>query len=420
MLDCSDFGNVLNHLATCLVQGGANPDFANLLSALLGVVIVATIPLITVILLIWVERTFAARIQDRIGPNRVGPFGLLQSVADALKMLTKEDITPAGADKFIYNLAPIISFATVLLIWAIIPFTPLHIGADLSIGILYFVAIGSIGAVKVMAGGWASNNKYALLGAFRTIAQLLSYEVPMILALLIPVMMAGSMSMQDITHAQAGMWYIVTAPLAMIIFFIANLAETGRAPFDLLEAESELVAGYNIEYSGFKFGMFMAGEFMHVFTVAVLTAVLFMGGWWGPGVEEVPILGFFYLGIKTVFVYLLMLLIRNTVPRVRIDQLMTFNWKFMVPLSIVLVIVQAFLLRVIDTLGLAPSPEMATDFVANLPQAIILFLGNVAIIVGVMVIIRNQGRQMRLADEAAQTARNADDVPALRAPAGGD
>jgi NADH-quinone oxidoreductase subunit H len=393
--------DLINTLAACMVAGGADPNFANLISTLLGVVLVATLPLLTVILLIWVERKFAARIQDRLGPNRVGPFGLLQSVADALKMLTKEDITPAGADRFIYNLAPIIAFAVVVLIWAVIPFTPLHVGSDLSVGILYFVAVGSIGAVKVMIGGWSSNNKYALLGAFRTIAQLVSYEVPMILALLIPVLMAGSMSMQDITRAQSGMWYIFSAPLAFLIFFISNLAETGRAPFDLIEAESELVAGYNIEYSGFKFGMFMAGEFMHVFTVAVLTAVLFLGGWWGPGVEQIPVLGFIYLGLKTLLVYFAMLLIRNTVPRFRIDQVMNFNWKFMVPLSIVVVLVQALLLRVIASLGLAP--DLTGDFAAHLPQTIILFLGNLAVTAVVLNMIRNRGRQQRLADEAARS-----------------
>lgn len=393
--------DLINTLAACMVAGGADPNFANLISALLGVVLVATLPLLTVILLIWVERKFAARIQDRLGPNRVGPFGLLQSVADALKMLTKEDITPAGADRFIYNLAPIIAFAVVVLIWAVIPFTPLHVGSDLSVGILYFVAVGSIGAVKVMVAGWSSNNKYALLGAFRTIAQLVSYEVPMILALLIPVMMAGSMSMQDITRAQGGMWYIFASPLAFLIFFISNLAETGRAPFDLLEAESELVAGYNIEYSGFKFGMFMAGEFMHVFTVAVLTAVLFLGGWWGPGVEQIPALGFIYLGLKTMVVYFAMLLIRNTVPRFRIDQVMSFNWKFMVPLSIIVVLVQAFLMRITTSLGLAPNE--AGDFVSSLPQTIILLLGNLAIIAVVLNMIRNRGRQLRLADEAAHS-----------------
>ena len=398
-MECVD---LLNTLSPCLVEAGWNRDLANLLSLLLGVVLVATLPLITVIMLIWVERKFAARIQDRIGPNRVGPFGLLQSVADALKMLTKEDITPSGADRLLFNLAPIITFASVVLLWAIVPFTPLHIGADLSIGILYFVAVGSIGAVKVMVAGWSSNNKYALLGAFRTIALLVSYEVPMILALLLPVLLSGSMSTQDITIAQGGMWYIFMAPLAAIIFFIANLAETGRAPFDLLEAESELIAGYNIEYSGFKFGMFMAGEFMHVFTVAILTAVLFLGGWWGPGVEQVPALGFVYLGLKGGVVYLFMLLIRNTLPRFRIDQVMSINWKFMVPLSILLILMQTFLMKLVDTLGLAPAPELATDFAANIPQTIVYLLGNLVLGAIVLTMLRNRGRKLREADKAVE------------------
>ena len=402
MTTCVD---VINTLVPCLVRAGWNVEVATLLSLLLGVVIVATVPLLTVILLIWIERKFAARIQDRIGPNRVGPYGLLQSVADALKMLTKEDITPTGADRVLFNLAPIITFATVVLIWAIIPFTPLHIGSDLSIGILYFVAVGSIGAIKVMIGGWSSNNKYALLGAFRTIALIVSYEVPMILALLIPVLMAGSMGMQDITRAQGGMWFIVVSPLAAIIFFVANLAETGRAPFDLLEAESELIAGYNIEYSGFKFGLFMAGEFMHVFTVAVLTAVLFLGGWWGPFVDQVPALGFVWLGLKTAVVYLFMLLIRNTVPRFRIDQVMSINWKFMVPLSILLILVQAFLLRLTDVIGLAPAPEQASDFLANLPQALVLLAGNLVLGALVMLMLQRHGRTLRAADKAVAAVR---------------
>lgn len=389
--------DLLNTLAPCLIESGVNTFIAQLLSLLLGVVLVATLPLVTVIFLIWVERKIAARIQDRLGPNRVGPFGLLQSVADALKMLTKEDITPTGADKFIFNLAPIVAFAVVVLIWAIVPFTPLHVGADLSIGILYFVGVGSIGVVKVMVAGWSSNNKYALLGAFRTIALLVSYEVPMILALIIPVLFAGSMSMQDITHAQGGMWYGILAPSALLIFFIANLAETGRAPFDLIEAESELVAGYNIEYSGFKFGMFMAGEFMHVFTVAVLIAVLFLGGWWGPGVEQIPFLGFVYLGIKSAVVYLVMLWVRNTVPRLRIDQVMSFNWKFMVPLSIVVVLVHAFLLRVVDTLGLFPEP--GADIGAHLPMTVIMLGANLVIGLVIVNAIRNAGRRQRLDDE---------------------
>ncbi|MBL8161033.1 MAG: NADH-quinone oxidoreductase subunit NuoH [Anaerolineae bacterium] len=391
----------INHVVKCLTDAGVTPDLANLLTIIGGVVLVATVPLITVIFLIWIERKVAARVQDRLGPNRVGPFGLLQTVADALKMLTKEDITPIGADKFIYNLAPIIAFATVILIWAVIPFTPLHIGADLSIGLLYFVAVASIGTVKIMIAGWSSNNKYALLGAFRTIAQLLSYEVPLVLSLLIPVMIAGTMSMQGLVHAQGGMWYVFMAPVAAVMFFIANLAETGRAPFDLLEAESEIIAGYNIEYSGFKWGMFMAGEFMHAFTASLLAAVIFLGGWWGPGVEQVPVLGFLYLGLKTFVVYLFSLVLRSTVPRVRIDQLMALNWKWLVPISVANVLVTAFLLQLTKALGLAPQTG---DFAAALPQTIILLLGNLAIVLVVLNLVRNIGRNERMAAAATDAA----------------
>jgi NADH-quinone oxidoreductase subunit H len=398
----------INNLAACLVQGGMNPDLANLLTTLGGVVLVATVPLVTVIFLIWIERKVAARVQDRIGPNRVGPFGLLQSVADAVKMITKEDITPQGADKFIYNLAPIIAFASVVLIWAIVPFTPLHIGADLSIGILYFVAVASIGTVKIMIAGWSSNNKYALLGAFRTIAQLLSYEVPLVLSLLIPVMIAGTMSMQEMTRQQGGMWFFFMAPVAAIMFFIANLAETGRAPFDLLEAESEIIAGYNIEYSGFKWGMFMAGEFMHAFTACLLTAVVFLGGWWGPGVEQIPVLGFIYLGLKTGVVYLFALIIRSTVPRVRIDQLMTLNWKWLVPISIANVIMTAFLLKLVQWLNLAPQDGTLG---AALPQTIILFAGNVVLGLVLFNFIRNMGRSQRLADQAVPVLGEHEETP---------
>src|SRR5690606_28332280 len=180
--------------------------------------------------------------------NRVGPFGLIQNVADAVKLIIKEDITPVGADRVVYNLAPITAVLATTLIWAVIPFSPVHIGVDLNIGLLYFVAVSSIGTLSVIMAGWASNNKYALLGSFRAVAQLVSYEVPMVIALLVPVLLTGSMGMQDIVRAQIGMWFIVPGLVSAVIFYISNLAETGRAPFDLIEAESELVAGYNIEY----------------------------------------------------------------------------------------------------------------------------------------------------------------------------
>ena len=390
--------DLVNTLAACLTTSGWDPGLAQFVQILLGVILVTLAPLIIVILLIWVERKFAARIQDRIGPNRVGPWGLLQTIADALKLITKEDITPAGADRFVYNLAPIIAVVSVILIWAVIPLSPVHIGVDLEIGALYFVAVGSIGTLAIMMAGWSSNNKYALLGAFRVVAQLVSYEIPFVFAILVPVMLAGSMSMQDIVEAQRGMWFVVLSPIAAAIFFLSAQAETGRAPFDLIEAESELVAGFNIEYSGMKFGLFFAGEFVHVLTNALLMVALFFGGWVGPFVDELPVLGFVYMFGKATLFYLFSLLLRNTLPRVRIDQMMNFNWKFLVPLSIINVAVVAFLLQVTRALGLAPAPELANDFLANLPQALIVLAGNLVIIAVVLQMLRNFGRRERPAE----------------------
>lgn len=404
MVECK---NVIETMAACFIASGWNPDLANFVQILLGVLLVTLFPLVTVILLIWFERKVAARVQDRIGPNRVGPFGLLQNIADAIKLILKEDITPAGADKLVYNLAPIIAILSVILMWAVVPFTPVHIGADLDIGVLYFTAIGSVGTLAIMMAGWSSNNKYALLGAFRVVAQLVSYEVPMVLALLVPVLLVGSMSMMDIVRAQIGMWFIFIMPVTALIFYISNLAETGRAPFDLIEAESELVAGYNIEYSGMKFGLFMANEFIHAFTANLFFAILFLGGWSGPLAEEIPFLGFVWLILKTGAVYIPSLILRSTVPRVRIDQMMAFNWKFLVPVSIVNVLVMAFLIRVTQDLGLAPTGEAATDLIANLPRTLILLGGNVLIILGVLSWLRAQGRRMRAA-ERALAARSAE------------
>ncbi|MBK8022116.1 MAG: NADH-quinone oxidoreductase subunit NuoH [Chloroflexi bacterium] len=373
-------------------------EVASFIQILVGVILISAFPLVLVILLIWLERKIAARVQDRIGPNRVGPFGLLQNVADAVKLILKEDITPAGADRLIFNAAPIIAVLSVLMIWVVVPFTPVHIGADLSIGLLYFVAVSSVGTLAIMMAGWASNNKYALLGAFRVVAQLVSYEVPMIVALLVPVLIAGSLSMQDIVRAQIGMWFIVPALVSAVIFYVSNLAETGRAPFDLIEAESELVAGYNIEYSGMKFGLFMANEFMHAFTANVLFAVIFLGGWSGPGAEQFPLLGFVYLMLKTGVIYLFSLVLRATVPRVRIDQMMSFNWKFLVPVAIVNLLIVALLLQVTRALGIAPAPG-ETDFLANLPQALVLLVGNLVLIAGTLQALRNSGRRERLAQQ---------------------
>lgn len=314
--------------------------------------IVAVVAPAMLIILTWLERKIIARIQDRIGPNRAGPFGLLQGVADMIKMFTKEDITPAAADRIVYNIAPGLSMISAIMTFAVIPFAPGFVGSDLNAAVLYIVAVGGLGTLSILMGGWASNNKYALLGAFRVVAMLLTYEIPMIVALITVTMAAGSMSMVGITQAQSGMWYIVSLPLVFLIFFLAGIAETGRSPFDLIEAESELVAGFHTEYSGIKFGMFMIGEYVHMFALSFFCAVLFLGGWQIPFINVAalpgpigPILGFISLTIKVFFFVFIMMWFRGTLPRFRIDHLLDFGWKFLVPLSLALMIGVAVVVR---------------------------------------------------------------------------
>lgn len=324
-----------------LTSLGTIPEVVTLVQVLVGILSVGTFALLMPIFTIWLERKVAGRFQDRLGPNRVGPYGLLQSFADVFKLLTKEDITPTGADKVVFNLAPLLGVLSVVTIWAVVPLASTMVGADVNVGVLYVVAISGLGTLSIMMGGWSSNNKFALLGAFRTAAQLVAYEVPMIITLLIPVMLAGTMSLQGIVVAQGEVWFIIAAPLATLVFFITSLAEIGRAPFDLLEAESEIVAGYHTEYTGMKFGMWMLSEFLHAFTISVLTAVLFLGGWQGPFANEVPVLGIVYFLIKTFAVYFVVIWVRSTFPRIRIDHMHDFNWKFMVPVSLALLVVTA-------------------------------------------------------------------------------
>ena len=335
------FGWIGQTLLGLLARLGLPVATANLLITLLSAVVLGSICMTLGALITWVERKVVARFQDRIGPNRVGPFGLLQPIADGIKLLTKETVTPNGADTVVYNLAPVLAVMSVIGLWAVIPLAPRLVGSDINVGVLYVVSIGAIGTLSIMMAGWASNNKYALLGAFRTVAQLVSYEVPMVLALLVPTLLAGSMGMAAIVEKQAGLPFIVLAPLAALIFFISSMAEAGKAPFDLLEAESEIVAGYNIEYGGLKFGMFYLAEFFHGFTIAALLAVLFLGGWQGPLAASYPLLGLIYFLAKTAVVYFGVMWVRFSFPRLRIDQLNAFNWKFLTPLTLAVVVVTA-------------------------------------------------------------------------------
>ena len=330
-----------------LLGWGLAPNLVQFIMFFIGAAVIAMVAMGVVILLIWVERKIAGRIQDRLGPNRAGPFGLLQPFADIIKIFSKEMITPKGADIVPFNLAPVVFVASVLLIWAVVPFAATVVGAEIHVGVLYIVAVGSFGIVAVLMAGWSSNNKFALLGAARAVAQMVSYEVPMVLALLIPTLLAGSMGITSIVEAQ-NVWFIVIAPIAALIFLITSMAEVGRAPFDLLEAESEIVAGYHTEYSGMKFGMFYVGEFLHVFTIGALIATFFLGGWRGPGAETYPILGFVYFYAKAFLGYFVITWIRLSLPRIRIDHMLAFSWKFLTPLVLVVLMVTALLVKLME------------------------------------------------------------------------
>src|SRR5215217_7606309 len=294
---------------------------ANVLMALIGAGVI--------ILLVWLERKIIARMQDRIGPNRVGPFGLLQTVADAVKLLSKEDIIPSRVDKIIWALSPIVVLAAALMAWAVIPWSPGVVPADLNVGVLFLLSMGSLPVIGVVMAGWGSNNKYALLGGMRSAAQLVSYEIPGVLAALVPVMLAGTMSLSGIVEAQeaptrfAGIsnWWFIFTPwgfLAFIVFLISGLAETNRTPFDLIEAESELAAGFHTEYSGMRFALFFLAEYANVFLVSAIGATLFLGGWAGP-IPFLPSFGpgiLFFLG-KTFFLVFIIMWVRSTLPRIR-------------------------------------------------------------------------------------------------------
>ncbi|GKT07417.1 NADH-quinone oxidoreductase subunit NuoH [Desulforhabdus sp. TSK] len=293
--------------------------------------------------LVWLERKFLARLQVRYGPNRAGKYGLLQPIADMIKMLTKEDTIPEGADRVIFLLAPAVVTVTALLMFAVIPFggdlsflgkrIPMVI-ADLNIGLLFVFALSSLGVYGIALGGWASNSKYSLLGGIRGAAQMISYELSLGLSLVPVVMLAGSFSLVDIVRAQEAYPFILVQPLAFVIFVISAMAESKRIPFDLPEAENELGAGYHTEYSGIRFGLFFLGEYVNMQVLGALVAVLFLGGWSGPFLS-----GPAWFCIKILVVALVMIWIRGTLPRLRYDQLMALGWKVLIPLALVNIVV---------------------------------------------------------------------------------
>jgi len=308
---------------------GILPDWGvELVMIIIAASVLTLLAVVTMMFLTWLERKVVGRIQDRLGPNRVGPFGLMQPMADMVKMFIKEDITPRDASRWVYNLGPILVVPPAILAYAVIPFGRNLSGADLNIGWLYLAAVASTEVVGVFMAGWGSRNKYALLGAMRAAAQIVSYEIPQVLSVVGVLLLAGSLSMQKIVEAQ-NVWFVLLQPVGFIIFLIASVAELARSPFDLPEAESEIIAGYHTEYSGLKFGMFMLSEYISTFAVSAISSTMFLGGWRG---WILP--GWLWFFIKTYVMVLVIMWMRGTLPRIRVDQLMNFAWKILVPLAL--------------------------------------------------------------------------------------
>lgn len=330
--------------------------------------VVATALMLAFAAMTVVERKLLGRFTLRYGPNRVGKFGSLQVVADMFKMFFKEEVIPNHVDRLVYLIAPGLALVPAMMAFAVVPIAsrsfvlPFEIFgstitvepwiADINVGILYILAIGSLGTYGVILGGWSSNNKYSLLGGMRTSAQMLSYELPMGMALLSVILLVGSIQLTDIVGFQASrwggfFWIILFQPIAFIIFFICGLAEAGRSPFDLPETENELIAGFFTEYGGMKFGLFFGAEYVHMIVLSFIISTIFLGGWAGPFAQQVPLLGIGYLLIKVAFILFLMIWVRASTPRVRFDKLMKFCWKFLLPLSIANAAVTALVIAVI-------------------------------------------------------------------------
>lgn len=372
--------------------GWGLPEWAvNLVSDIVGVLILLVMGIMAVLIFTPMERKVIARMQDRPGPNRVWPYGLLQAVADAIKMLTKEDIVPKNSDRALHLLAPLLVAIPALLVYAVLPWGPNTMGKDLNVGVLFILAIGAIHVIALMIAGWGSNNKFSLLSAFRVVNQLLAYEIPMVFCILSVILFSKTMSTQGIVEAQT-IPYFVTMPVAGMLFLISAMAEANRSPVDLLEADSEMVAGYMIEYSGMKFAMFFIAEYVNMFAAAIIISTLFLGGYKFFGLENVaPVLTPMIVFFKAAFVIFCMLWFRATFPRMRFDHLVGFAWKFMVPLAMVNLLLAALVVKI------PVESARAEPWV----QGGVMLLGNL-VIIAVTAFILNR------------TARKAKDAPALK------
>ncbi len=290
---------------------------------------IAGIVTVNILILIWLERKVSGFIQERLGPNRLGPFGVFQTIADAIKLLTKEDIIPSATDKFIFRTAPIVFIVISLMLYMVIPFGDGMQIVDLNIGVFYFISVASLATIAILMAGWGSNNKWSLLGAMRSVAQMITYEVPLAFSLIGVVMIAGSLRMSDIIAAQSNIWFILLQPIAFITYFIAATAELNRGPFDMPEAEQELTAGAYTEYTGMRWALFFLAEYTNLFAVSAIAATMFFGGWQGPFLPS-----WLWLPIKAYLIMMVFFWIKWTFPRIRMDHLMSFSWKVLIPVSL--------------------------------------------------------------------------------------
>ena len=361
---------------------GIDPTIWAVLRLVIAIALAVFLAMNGALLQVYLERKVQAIIQDRYGPLHVGPFGLLQTFADALKLLSKEDVRAKLTDSAFFIAAPAIVFAPMLGSFVVLPFAKDWTAIDLNVGLLYLTTLGSMTVLGIVIAGWASNNKYSLIGGLRSAGQLISYEVPQILALVTVVLVAGSLSLVRITEAQQGPFVnVLVLPLAFLVYLISALAETNRAPFDLPEAESELVAGFLTEYSGMRWGVFFLAEYGEVTIVSSIMTTLWFGGWQGPGVDAVPVLGILWFTLKTYVFVLVFMWIRATLPRLRIDQLMGFCWKVLIPVAL-------FNIMVTSTLLLA--------FPGTLwPIAIVNWVGVVALVLGLPALQRRRLHRFR-------------------------
>lgn len=319
------------------IYGFLGPDLPG---AIIGILIILVFVPLNSAFLVWVERKVAGHIQLRPGPMEVGPHGILQTLIDAVKLMSKEMITPRLADKFLFWLAPIIIIIPAIVCFVVIPFSPAMQVREMNVGILLIFSFSSLTVLSILMGGWASNNKYALIGAVRAVAQNVAYEIPLLLSTMSIIIMTNSFKMSEITAAQSNVWFIFYQPVAAIIFFISTTAETNRAPFDLVEAESELVSGFHTEYTGMRFALFFLAEYTNMFIAASMGAVLFFGGWRGPFFP-----GLIWFVAKVYILIFVIIWVRWTFPRLRFDQLMNFAWKFMIPAALINLIITAAVLK---------------------------------------------------------------------------